>query len=256
MTSSIIKLLNQRAPRIGYKLPLLGLLVGLVSIYPARAQKWEFGGGFGSFLYSGDLNTYYDVRNVGPAGMLLGRLNLNSASVLRVTMSAGVLQGNAKYSSNRAIKELNGSSFSTPIYEAGVAYEYNFFDYRKYKSPYRGTPYIVGGLSTFFFNPQPVEDAGRGVAPVQIGIPMGLGYKYPIDKAWNIGAEASFRYVFTPYLDNSATFINNDPKTQRLNRFGDAPSRGFQYFNDWYMFAGVTLTYTIYNVECPLPDNW
>lgn len=222
---------------------------------PTWAQRYEIGAGFGSFLYSGELARYYNLQNASPGGMVIGKLNLNSASVLRVNLGVGSLRGNAAHSSDRVISDLNGSSFSTMVAELSSLYEYNFFDYRKYKGQFRGTPFLTGGLTVFYFQPQAVEPNGN-VSPIQFGIPFGIGYKYALTRNWNIGAEATFRYVFTPYLDNTADFIPRDPRTQQLNPNGDAPNRGYKYFNDWYMFGGVTLTYTFYSVQCPFPDYW
>ncbi len=232
---------------------VLGLMATMTN--KSMAQFYEVGGGLGTFLYQGELAATYNPTYASPAAKAMIRFNLNTASVLNISLMAGTIKGNATDQSNRMVKNFNQSSFSSPLVELSTTYEYNFFDYRKYKSRRRGTPYIMGGFAGFLFFPNPVEPNGK-VSPVQVSVPFGVGYKYALTRTLNLGAEATFRKTFTSYLDNSADFIPNDPNTQQFNRKGDPPQRGYKLNNDWYMFAGVTLTYTFYSVPCPFPEYW
>lgn len=223
--------------------------------FRAQAQFWEVGGGLGSFLYSGELSSSFNPRYASPSVHGIVKMNLNSASVFKVTAGYGRIIADGNNESNRMVKNFNGSTLNSHIIELTTQYEYNFFDYRKYKSPRRGTPYMSLGVAGFLFQPQPVEPNGN-VSSFQLAIPLGVGYKYALTRQWNLGGELSFRKTFTTHLDNSTNFIPKDPKTQQYNQFGDAIQRGYKLFDDWYMFAGVTLTYTFYSVKCPFPEYW
>ena len=94
--------------------------------------------------------------------------------------------------------------------------------------------YFFGGISGFLFNPkaelngttyelQPLGTSGQGIAnpttgeiedPYKLsglGIPMGIGFKYYVNRNWNIGFEAGYRYTFTDYIDDvSGRYFDND----------------------------------------------
>ena len=67
-----------------------------------------------------------------------------------------------------------------------------------------------------------------------------LGIKGRFFQNFVIGAEVGFRYTFTDNLDGS------NPKNDNFEtlRFGNLNS------NDWYVFTGLTLTYTFGKNPC------
>lgn len=94
----------------------------------------------------------------------------------------------------------------------------------------------------------------------QIVFPFGLGFKFSLNRTFSIGMEWGMRMTLTDYLDdvsgfyvNSAAFmsVSDDPglsiimADRRLNRDPIDPTglqRGNSNRNDWYSFAGITLT--------------
>ena len=73
-------------------------------------------------------------------------------------------------------------------------------------------------------------------------IPMVLGYKATISDKIILGFELGARYTFTDDLDGSNPV--NDKEDFDGLKFGNTNS------NDWYMFMGITLTYTFGKKPC------
>ena len=76
-----------------------------------------------------------------------------------------------------------------------------------------------------------------------IAIPMIVGVKTNLTTNFVLGLEVGARYTFTDNLDGS----NPDNDNLKSLRFGDLNN------NDWYVFSGITLTYTFGNKPCYCP---
>jgi hypothetical protein len=93
----------------------------------------------------------------------------------------------------------------------------------------RYSPYILGGIGFFSFNPQarllnrwvdlqPLSTEGQGFAEYpkrkpyslhQVSIPVGVGVKYELSPMLNIRAECVYRILNTDYLDDvSTTYVD------------------------------------------------
>ncbi len=109
--------------------------------------------------------------------------------------------------------------FKTAIIELAFLGEFNILRFEHGRYRYRHTPYAVGGFALFWFDPRardgtrlkPLRTEGQGLpqypdrkpyTSIQPAIPLGLGYKYNINKSWTIGFEMVFKFTFTDYLDD------------------------------------------------------
>ena len=102
----------------------------------------------------------------------------------------------------------------------------------------RYSPYLLGGIGSFSFNPQlkegnrlidlqPLSTEGQGLKeypdrPVykltQVNYPFGLGVKYELSPIVNLRGEFVYRMLTTDYLDDcSKNYI--DPTLYALNGF-------------------------------------
>jgi hypothetical protein len=123
-------------------------------------------------------------------------------------------------------------SFRSNITEFMAAVEIHPLFFKKYDENSivpRYSPYLVGGVGFFSFNPQakllnnwvdlqPLRTEGQGFAEYanrkpyklnQISIPVGLGIKYELSPMINLRAECVYRILSTDYLDDvSTTFID------------------------------------------------
>jgi opacity protein-like surface antigen len=125
-------------------------------------------------------------------------------------------------------------SFRSTISEIALVAEFHplfaFVDYAAREGePPRLSPYILGGISYFAFNPQaklngrwvdlqPLSTEGQGFAEYPdrkpyklnaLGIPLGAGVKYDLSSTFNLRLEFMYRATNTDYLDDvSTTYID------------------------------------------------
>jgi hypothetical protein len=121
--------------------------------------------------------------------------------------------------------------------------EFNFFDFNLHEVLKRKiTPYVFTGLSYFAYdelyvlNGQTKKDKTERT----LAIPMIVGIKTNILDHFVLGVEVGARYTFTDNLDGSLPANENLAPLQ----FGNINSK------DWYVFTGITLTYTFTEKPC------
>ena len=169
--------------------------------------------------------------------------------------------------------------------ELAVEGEFNFMEYKTGSTKHPYTPYIFAGLAGFMFNPeaqlgnqwidlQPLGTEGEGTKGgpkkyklSQISIPFGIGMKFSMARRICLGMEWGLRKTFTPYLDDvsgtyaaPAVVAQNGPlaailadrsisKDPALTRVGSERGNGGR--DDWYSFAGATITFEFKPREKP-----
>ena len=144
--------------------------------------------------------------------------------------------------SESVAKNQRDLSFSNSVREFSAGLEFNFLDFNLHDQQIKFTPYVYSGLTyfayseNFFIGKVLKNDYENG----HFAIPMIVGIKTNITENLILGAEVGARYTFTDNLDGS------NPKNENLIplRFGNIDT------NDWYVFSGVTLTYTFGNKPC------
>lgn len=144
----------------------------------------------------------------------------------------------------------------------------------------KNTPnlYIFTGISGMYFNPkgqytdgkwyalQPLGTEGQGIIPtrdkycrIALGIPLGIGVNYMLDRNLGIGAEYCVKYYFTDYIDDvSSTYVDpaifTDPMAAYFssgtanpgwNGTGPGQQRGQTNYNDALMYLSAKLTYKL-----------
>ena len=119
-------------------------------------------------------------------------------------------------------------SFKSTIYEVMLAAEIHPRYFKKYKKGEklpRFSPYLMGGIGYFSFNPkaklndqwielQPLSTEGQGFSEYsnrkeyrlkQLNFPIGAGFKYKLSPLFNFSAECVYRILHTDYLDDVST---------------------------------------------------
>ncbi len=144
-----------------------------------------------------------------------------------VSANDNVLEGVTDIAKERYNRNVN---FRSNIAEIALLAElhplYMFIDWpAKDVMPPRFSPYVVGGVGYFSFNPQaelngrlidlqPLSTEGQGFAeypnrPVyklkQMNFPVGAGVKYDLSPLLNVRAEFLYRILRTDYLDDVST---------------------------------------------------
>jgi hypothetical protein len=101
---------------------------------------------------------------------------------------------------------------------------------------------VASGINFFAYDDLYVElgETKKNKGKNAIAIPIILGIKSNISRSLVLGAEVGARFAFTDNLDGS------NPKDESLSalRFGNLNN------NDWYVFSGITLTYTFGEKPC------
>jgi hypothetical protein len=129
------------------------------------------------------------------------------------------------------------------ILEVSAGLEFNFVEYNLHKLGPAFTPYLYTGISYFRYDYN-YFDAGQLIDLNQregaIAIPMTAGAKYRLNQFLILGAEIGARYTFTDNLDAS----NPEGSNYEAFRFGNV------FSDDWYVFSGLTLTFTFGRKPC------
>jgi hypothetical protein len=216
------------------------------------------------------------------------RYKLSNYFALNSHLTYGRVAGDDKLTKEffRNYRNLN---FYSDIYEFNINFEGAFqqeqighrYRLRKVRGlrGYEIYTYAFVGFGIFHFDPktdyqgnsirlQPMGTEGQGLVAsrekyslFQFCIPVGIGFKYTIDRQWGVGLELGVRKTFTDYIDDvSTTFFDfaSYPEADPLSQFvsdrsnGSRPEitrpgaqRGDPRENDSYMFAIFSINYKL-----------
>jgi hypothetical protein len=145
----------------------------------------------------------------------------------KVSASDNVLSSYANSNDLASARYHRNLNFESSISEFSLLAEVHplfiFFNWEESENgPPRFSPYLLGGVGMFSFNPkaklgnnlvdlQPLSTEGQGFAeypdrPVyklkQMNYPLGLGLKYEVSALLNLRAEFVYRVLSTDYLDD------------------------------------------------------
>jgi hypothetical protein len=211
----------------------------------ANAQIHEIGVFAGGSNFIGDVgSTQYIAPNM-PAFGVLYKWNKNPRYSWRFSVMQSKLKGIDANSDLNSRKERN-FAFENTITEFSAGFEFNWFDFNLHKSGFISTPYLYTGLSYFIsddlyvVNKKYISNGNSG----GMALPIIGGLKMKIADSFVLGIEAGARYTFSDDIDGSL------PKNENLQslKFGNINSK------DWYVFTGLTLTYTFGNKPCYCND--
>ena len=238
------------------------------------AQHFEAGINLGISYYEGDLTVStvggrLDQINFGGGGFV--RYNVNDFVAARASVHYGRLSG--EDGAERSERNLN---FSSNILEFALIGEFNILGFQPYNLERVFSPFVFAGVALFNFNPttvfegqtvdlQPIGTEGQSLAAfpdrqpynlTQFAIPFGVGVKYALNDAWNVGLEGGLRLTFTDYIDDvSLTYpgrelllenggeIAADLSDRSANGRAAGSNRGNADVNDYYFFGGVTISF-------------
>lgn len=213
----------------------------LLSTLTINAQINELGVFVGGSNYIGDIGpTDYIAPNKLAIGFIY-KWNRSTRHAYRFSYTYSKIQA-SDIDSDVPSRNLRGKSFENPVHEFAVGLEFNFFEFDLHDSDKAMTPYVSTGINYFIYNenfiPNRVEELDYRHS--QFAIPMIVGYKTRLFRNIILGAEIGARYALTDNLDGS------NPKNNNLAvyRFGNLNSK------DWYVFSGITLTYTFGKNPC------
>ena len=243
-----------------------------------KAQEWqaEIMGGVSG--YNGDLTQQrISIKQLRPSINFNLKYNSGDYVNFRVGIAYGRIGADDKNNSSQLLKNRN-LNFKTDIIELNLIAELNLFDPESYTS----YPYVFGGVGVFYFNPftydnnnkktylHPLSTEGEGLKEfpdrkkyslIQPCIPVGIGWKMPLNDKWDISFEFGYRFTFTDYLDDvSKNYVDlgvltseKGPKSAELSYrqttpLTDADIRGNPSIKDIYYFGGIKITTSLDNL--------
>jgi Domain of unknown function (DUF6089) len=207
------------------------LLLAMFSLPLAGQRNADFGVFGGVSSYIGDINPDRLMYSPLPAAGFFYRFNFHPRQSLRTSFFFGGIAAN-DLDFHNAFQQARAASFSGTVGEWSTQFEFNFFPYSTQGKRWNCTPYIAGGVGITFIN--------TVVFTYQPVIPFSLGFKINLYKNFGLEVEYGFRKTFYDNFDGLKDFI--------------APSDYSWYHNnDWYSFAGLSITWKMYNrlAGCP-----
>ena len=203
-----------------------------------QAQIHEIGVFLGGSNYIGDVGPTTYIAPNEPAFGLLYKWNKSPRHSYRFSYTQSEITSNDLNSKETSRNQRN-YRFENDLKEVSLGLEFNFFDFNLHESSTKFTPYVASGLN-YFLAKYKLTNAkadltveGRTERRKSIAIPMIVGIKSKITPSFVLALETGARYTLTDNIDGS---FNQD--------FGNINN------NDWYVFSGVTLTYTFGDKAC------
>ena len=214
-------------------------LLFLLFFCTMNAQIHEVGVFIGGSNYVGDVGLTTYIAPNEPALGILYKWNKSPRHSYRFSYTQSKISAN-DLDSKEPGRNQRGYRFENSIKEVSLGLEFNFFDFNLHEVKRKITPYVYSGISYFRYEELYVSsgDTFKDSDAGSMAIPMILGIKSNVWPHFVIGLEVGTRYSFTDNLDGS------NPKDENLLKFGNINN------NDWYVFTGLTLTYTFGDKPC------
>lgn len=220
-------------------------VVILVSLFgKLGAQTYEVGIFAGGANNIGDVGRTNYILPSGPAFGGLFKWNISKRYAWRASITYGEFTADDSKSDIPA-RQRRGLVMDNSVLEASAGLELNFVEYNLHRLGPAFTPYLYTGLTYFrydyaYFDAGLVREIEGGQKDGALAIPMVVGAKARINQYLILGAEIGARYTFTDNLDASNPMGSNYEEFAFGNIFSD----------DWYVFSGLTLTYTFGRKPC------
>lgn len=211
-----------------------------------KTQRHSFGFGVGIANFLGELggrdqigtDFIYDLEwsQTRPALQLNYRYQLGSRVFAKTQFAFGLIGGNDALT-EEIFRRNRNLHFRSTVYELSLQMEFDvvqFANNSRYNmsSANRGHAsaiYLSIGVGGTKFNPkanfngdwyslssmgtegQKQEGGPTAYSLYTVVIPLGLGYRYELNREWSIGAELVHRITFTDYMDDVSTnYFDND----------------------------------------------
>ena len=188
----------------------------------------------GACYYMGDVNPRRQFYSPDLSLGAMVKYNFTENHTLRFNAFWGQLKGNDLDFKNE-YQQMRAHSFETTLLDCHVGIEFNFIPYIVNRRATAHAPYIFAGVGYSL-----ILSSTSGMAVNHATIPFGVGYKYRFSNNISVGGEWGFRKTFNDMIDGLITPGAEDSYVATHN-------------NDWYSFAGVYITFRIFEkgTKCP-----
>lgn len=265
------------------KLSIKAFLFTVIFLIAGRsyAQKTEIGILLGGSYYYGDIVNTVGIQSqaIHGAGGVFFRKHLSKKVCFRVNLMyarLGAADSNLTPSAETNFQLNRNLAFYADVFEVSGVVEYNLIqDHNKGRRiKNRFIPYVYGGIGAFYFEPKaihpvtgkpislrPLKLDGTSYSPIALAVPLGVGFRYYLNKNWQLGFDLGMRLTSTSHLDDitgtslyqdPATLASEDARIMMDRSDGAMYSAGggkrgkIRYITDIYFIGGVTLTYRLW----------
>jgi hypothetical protein len=213
-------------------------------MHKGASQTFELGGFVGGANVIGDVGstTYVNPNTLAFGGIF--KWNRSERHSFRFSAILAKAEGNDAESKESRRKQ-RGYSFQNNIKEFSAGLEYTFWEFNLNSGAPTSAPYMYTGITYFLYEASYTSGAGVYTEYDQAGafaIPMVLGYKATLSTKLIGAFEIGARYSFTDDIDASNPVLGYQD-TEDL-KFGN------QNNNDWYVFTGITFSFTFGREPC------
>jgi hypothetical protein len=211
------------------------------------SQLHEIGVYGGGSNYIGDVGNTTYINPSKFAGGILYKWNVHERYSWRASLVHTTLT-NSDASSNLSYRNERMFSFENKITEASAGMEFTFWDFNLLQDGLLWSPYIYSGI-TYFKYDDLYYKIGETIAKkyeynTGFAIPITVGVKARIGWRFMLGLEISAKLTSTDNIDGSFSSFTAKDK---------APNFGNSLSSDWYVFTGMTFTYTFGRPPCYCP---
>jgi hypothetical protein len=223
-------------------IPLVTILIWAFTSWGQTNEVGIFAGGANNI---GDIGS---MTYISPSGMAIGGIFKWNKSkryawrghLIYGEFTADDLLSDIASRQNRALQPVQNN-----ILEASAGLEVNFWEYNLHKLGPAFTPYLYTGITYFRFGYQSLDPAVGSKRDGTMAIPMTVGAKIRLTQFLVLGGEIGARYTFTDNLEGSnPEKLYDNPVELRNFQYGNV------FSDDWYVFSGLTLTYTFGRKPC------
>jgi hypothetical protein len=218
-------------------------IISALSFHLSYSQIYEVGLFVGGSNLIGDVGaTNYISPNQPAIGGIL-KWNRSARHSWRISAIYTTLEALDSKSDDPRRIERDYSYSNNSFFEFSAGMEFTFFDFNLHNAGIKSTPYLYSGISVahhdnYYFNNG--EQTSEDTSSWAYGIPIVVGYKININQSFVLAGEIGARYTFSDEIDGST------PDSTWLEDY----SFGNINNNDWYMFSGITITYTFGERPC------
>jgi hypothetical protein len=202
------------------------LLLGFFPLLLFSQNKSELGVFGGCSYYMGDINTSMPFYSPGASLGIIYKYNYNPRQVLK--LSFNYLSLSAKDDDfDETYQQLRNASYKSTLYDFAAQFEFNFLPFKFADRKMKFSPFVSSGVCGNY-------SGGN----FDFALPATLGIKFALGSRFCTGFEWNLRKTFNDKLDG----VKNPGN-------GNLPIVN----NDWYYFAGVFVTYKVFDFigTCP-----
>ena len=223
---------------------LTALIIMVLLNNTLQAQTYEVGVMLGGANYIGDVGstTYISPNELAVGGIL--KWNRSERHSFRASLLYTHLNADDA-DSDESRRQERGYSFDNSLLEGSLGLEFTFKEWSLHNFEPQFTPYLYSGITGFLSNEMGLsgnDEITIRKRKIDFAIPMVFGLKWSVSTNFVFAIEVGARYTFTDNLDGS--------NPEEFDGGKNLPSFGNPNTNDWYMFSGITLTYTFGRKPC------